>query len=321
MKFRGFLLSTTPRGGILNCITYLKRTHVLTMKKILSILICAVLLTSFASSPLKASANTAQNEQLISLLMQMITILQAQLAVLVGQSHQTGSATSVTVVSPKGGEIYKVGDKILVSFSSTEIGQHRYKVELVTTEMQSTHTFNLGTVFVSGVNLSSIPFYIPLNIPPAKSFQVQITKINLEDYYCPSNTCEVAKSGFFSINASTSNTLPELTVMSPNGGETIPYGNIVMAGDLGFLWATSLGEKYFPTKNMKAYVIDSSGKVLRNDPTIFGDLSQGNGIFATSFSGELNLKTDTKYKIKVCDYLDSTGKQYCDVSDGYFIIK
>lgn len=48
-------------------------------------LVCLVMVATFATSPLKASASTAtagQNEQLIQLLMQMITILQAQLAIL-----------------------------------------------------------------------------------------------------------------------------------------------------------------------------------------------------------------------------------------------
>ncbi len=58
-------------------------------------LVCVVMVASFATSPLKASANTGQNEQLIQLLMQMIIILQGQLAVLTSQGHTNDDSQDV----------------------------------------------------------------------------------------------------------------------------------------------------------------------------------------------------------------------------------
>lgn len=111
---------------------------------------------------------------------------------------------------------------------------------------------------------------------------------------------------------------PSVTVTYPNGGETVKYGDIYMAGDLYFNWTTSQKEKYAPTSNIKAYITDANGKVVRDDPVLLSITNLGGGIFRTSFVGEKNL-VNGKYKIKVCDYLDS--KQYCDSSDNYFVIQ
>ena len=59
-------------------------------------MICMVMLTSFFISPLKASANSTavQNDQLIQLLMQMITILQSQLAILTSDKNNDDEVAS-----------------------------------------------------------------------------------------------------------------------------------------------------------------------------------------------------------------------------------
>ena len=114
--------------------------------------------------------------------------------------------------------------------------------------------------------------------------------------------------------------LPSLTVTYPNGGETIRYGDIYMAGELYFNWTTSQKEKYIPTSHIKAYVIDVNEKIVREEsPSLLGIMNLGGGVFRNYFSGEGNLKTNVKYKIKICDYFDS--KEICDSSDDYFSIK
>ncbi len=114
-----------------------------------------------------------------------------------------------------------------------------------------------------------------------------------------------------------------LTVLSPNGGETIKWGNIVMAGDLYFQWTTSQKERYFPSSKMSAYITDASGNFVRNDPVTLSIRNLGGGVFTTSFAGEKKLEINTKYKVKVCDYLsdDKNSLEYCDSSDDFFIIK
>lgn len=118
-------------------------------------------------------------------------------------------------------------------------------------------------------------------------------------------------------------TVPSVTVLSPNGGETIGWNTVMMAGDLYVKWTTSQKTNYHPSSLLKAYVVDSFGNVVRDDPITAAiyvtDL--GGGVFSTSFAGERNLNINTKYKIKVCDYLDNKGsEQFCDSSDDYFTL-
>lgn len=109
-----------------------------------------------------------------------------------------------------------------------------------------------------------------------------------------------------------------ITVLKPNGGEIISYGDIYMAGDLSFSWKTSEGIEYKPSSNFKAYLLDSDGIVVRDD-NVSPPHSNKNGIISSSFIGEGKIKTNVKYKIKVCDLLNNIT--VCDISDNYFIVK
>ncbi|MFA5934335.1 MAG: hypothetical protein WC827_00395 [Candidatus Paceibacterota bacterium] len=123
---------------------------------------------------------------------------------------------------------------------------------------------------------------------------------------------------------------PSITVLSPNGGEVIPYSQIIMAGDLMFRWTTSEGNKYFPSAtssingvysslpNFKVYIIDTNDSIVREDNRYYID-NLGEGVFVSSFPGDNDIKTNTKYKIKICDFIG--GKNICDSSDNYFLIK
>ncbi len=121
-----------------------------------------------------------------------------------------------------------------------------------------------------------------------------------------------------SVSKETENsTLAPISVISPNGGEVIPYGTIYMAGDLMFKWKSSEGINYTPSSNFKAYIIDANGLVVRDD--LINSISNlGNGIFSSSFIGETKIKINTNYKIKVCDFINTVN--VCGLSDGYFKI-
>lgn len=110
---------------------------------------------------------------------------------------------------------------------------------------------------------------------------------------------------------------PVITVVSPNGGEKIPYGNIVMAGDLGFSWKLQ-NENFKPTSEFAAYLIDENNAVIRSDFVKYIN-PLGNSMFTTSFAGERNIQINKKYKIRVCDEVD-TRVVKCDESDGYFTV-
>jgi hypothetical protein len=108
-----------------------------------------------------------------------------------------------------------------------------------------------------------------------------------------------------------------ITIVSPNGGEVLPYASISMAGDLTFTWTTSLGEKYKPTNNLKRYIIDTNGNIVRDD--ILNTIIKRDGISASSFIGEYKLSKNVKYKIKICDSINNN--EVCDTSDDYFILQ
>lgn len=110
---------------------------------------------------------------------------------------------------------------------------------------------------------------------------------------------------------------PTITVVSPNGGERIPYGNITMAGDLSFTWKLQ-NENFKPTSEFAAYLIDENNTVIRSDFVKYIN-PLGKGLFTTSFAGEKNIQINKNYKIKVCDEVD-TRIIKCDESDNYFTV-
>jgi hypothetical protein len=103
-----------------------------------------------------------------------------------------------------------------------------------------------------------------------------------------------------------------------------------MGGDLIFRWETSNGLNYFPSSKkydsgvyltqapFKASIVDFDGRTIREDE-LYSIVSDGNGIFSSSFAGEANIKVNTKYKIKICDFV--SGQNICDISDNYFIVQ
>lgn len=105
-----------------------------------------------------------------------------------------------------------------------------------------------------------------------------------------------------------------IAVISPNGGEKIPFAEIFMAGDLGFQWKSETS----PTASFYAAIIDENGVLVRD--TNRNSLSSlGGGLYASSFIGESKIELNKKYKIKVCDTI--SGYEVCDTSDNYFIIE
>ncbi|MBP9847337.1 MAG: hypothetical protein KBD43_14870 [Saprospiraceae bacterium] len=149
------------------------------------------------------------------------------------------------------------------------------------------------------------------------------TYLNLPGIISPNKGTEyfnhiLSTINFVSSPSTVTSTLPPITVLSPNGGENIPYGTIYMAGDLGFTWRTSSGENYTPTSKLYAALIDENNMVVRSDQ-INSKTNTGNGVYASSFIGESKVQVNKKYKIRVCDEIE-LGKFTCDESNDYFII-
>lgn len=112
---------------------------------------------------------------------------------------------------------------------------------------------------------------------------------------------------------------PKMIILSPNGGEKISYGSIAMAGDLSFTWKTNQNN-YTPSESFKAYIVDEKNNVIRDDGISTRSIDIGNGVYMNSFVGESKIKTNTKYKIKICDIVKGMIL-VCDVSDGFFVVE
>lgn len=114
----------------------------------------------------------------------------------------------------------------------------------------------------------------------------------------------------------------DIKVIYPNGGESIPYSDIFMAGDLIFRWTVS-GDDYKPTENRQAFILNEKNEIIRQLPSDASSFFLFNGnnesqIFSSSFIGEKNINVNGNYKIKVCDYVND--KHVCDISDDYFAV-
>lgn len=115
------------------------------------------------------------------------------------------------------------------------------------------------------------------------------------------------------------NTSSSIKIISPNGGERIPFTDLVMAGDLGFKWNTTLGVSYVPSKDFIASVINENGvEVKKFNQVLTSSSNLGGGNFVSSFVNNDGITAGGRYKVKVCDVI--LGSQICDTSDDFFTI-
>ncbi|MEI7480295.1 MAG: hypothetical protein WCJ59_01585 [bacterium] len=189
---------------------------------------------------------------------------------------------------------------------------------------------NTGTVHilgrateVSGLVLggsaydNNVFFTVPLNLPDG-DYIIDVQDIN----GVRSNTLYNVK--VVNVTLTTPVTMsvnPSITVLSPNGGESIVYENLYMAGDLGFSWKSSDEVNYAPTSNLKVSLVNANGVVVREEfKRYYQTTNLGNGVYHASFTGQNNITPNNRYKIKICDLLTNSVTDVCDVSDNYFTI-
>lgn len=108
-----------------------------------------------------------------------------------------------------------------------------------------------------------------------------------------------------------------IKVLRPNGGENIPYGSIVMAGDLMIEWSSNY-DNYSPTERAEVSLVNDSGSVVRKEKLNYFIEGNDTSSFVSSLVGDEGIELDTKYKIILCDEIDGTIN--CDTSDGFFYI-
>ena len=235
-------------------------------------------------------------------------------------STVTPNPLSITVISPSAGSVLQVGQPYKITWSGhfergdEVFGINSYPVGSDTFGTIATVPIAQASCTGGGMGQWANPStcsYTWTPTYPTPGLQISIFNNRNGDQF--------GSSGIFSLIATNvSSNQASITVISPNGGENIPYGTIYMAGDLGFTWRTSLGSNYKPTSEFYAALVDENNVVVRSDG-INSKTNTGNGIFSSSFIGESKIQISKKYKIRVCDEIEYR-KVICDDSDNYFTV-
>jgi hypothetical protein len=215
------------------------------------------------------------------LLSVVLLVLSSTLQVTAGDLELPKAGNSITVMSPNGEEILEIGEQFLIKWAySGDIGSVR--IELV-------DGFMLGSVITSDTPCDgSYAWQVPDN--PGTDFKIRIIS--------NSDSTNDYSDNYFEISEMQMPTPATLTVIAPNGGETLNSGdqfNIQWSytGDI-----ESVSIELYDDKNLDSVITsntDCDGSYLWTVPD----------------------KSGTKYRIKI----ESNSDTLNDVSDNFFTIE
>jgi hypothetical protein len=142
----------------------------------------------------------------------------------------------IKVLSPNGGEIWQKWGINTVTFTPI-VGQQN-EIDLVDSSTQS--EWILATVNGQATDKQSVNVSIPFSVPPGSTYKIRVDAVGAN---CPQGfTClpleQDQSDNYFTIGSSATTTLPSITVLSPNGGETYGVGTKVQIKWTG----TNLGQ-------------------------------------------------------------------------------
>jgi len=126
-----------------------------------------------------------------------------------GKSNITiaGTIPVISLTNPKGGETFRVGDSISVSFSNAQVGD-KYQIALFQQTLANP-AYSLGTITAQTNGQITNVFAIPSNVPVG-TYTIQIEQLTNGKIACV-NACALSnESNSFSIVATT--TAPSITV-------------------------------------------------------------------------------------------------------------
>jgi len=229
-------------------------------------------------------------------------------------TNQVVAKPSITVISPNGQEIWQEGKVYPIKWSAKNIPGNQ-TIRLVDANNSVIRVIDSN---VNTVNGGTGLYQYSWSIPQAFVSEASPGKFRISISSSDSTVSDYSDNQFTIFASGANQAQPSITVLSPNGGENIPFGSIYMAGDLGFTWKTSLGTNYRPTSEFYAALIDENNTVVRSDQ-INSKMDAGNGVYSSSFIGESKIQINKKYKVRVCDEIE-LRKVSCDESDNYFIV-
>ena len=268
------------------------------------------------------------------------------------RTNATGGSTStqpsIVVSSPKSGDVFAEGSTHIISWQTKGFSSPQIQITLV--DPQGNCVF---CTTVSSPSVHGGTYYAPLIVPNTGSYSwtvpspnqatpsTQSYKLLLEAY--PHTGSQMAEGPFgysdvFQIQAvdnpsSTSSTQPSITVISPNGGETLIEGttkNITWKNTNAALNQTGDIKLEFqvpacaePGQAVRCMIGVSAPLTIKHG------VSLNYGLFTWNVGQVLNdLQSDMqsieivpagRYKIQICPTNFSSSTQ-CDESDNYFTI-
>ncbi|MFA6386835.1 MAG: peptidoglycan-binding protein [Candidatus Paceibacterota bacterium] len=241
----------------------------------------------------------------------------AQTSISVNVENTTSS--SITILSPKAFESYHKGDRLPIDWTVSGIPPYVQGAAIdrkVTVELYKGGVLNRAmfyTPFTEDIN--NLSWLIGDEIKEGNDYQVNFI-VKYKDVNGNEKTLQ-KKSDNFKI---VSTTTPSITVLSPNGGNSINISD-----PLYVLFKTNNAYPIKHTINLKdetldiAYVLNSlaGGDIFFTQEQI--QQQQGQFQIVIPFiTKSYNLNLNSKYKIEICSF--NMNLNICDKSDNYFTI-
>ncbi|KKT00527.1 MAG: hypothetical protein UV76_C0009G0006 [Candidatus Nomurabacteria bacterium GW2011_GWA2_43_15] len=224
-----------------------------------------------------------------------------------------GSSTttpSVTVLSPNGGEVLTAGKNLDISWKVTG-AEHFVGTRLSLLDLNGTVLRDLNgpavTSVLIGNSINGTNYSSDLGTGPGYS-GVYIVKVCLVGNSVETTLCDTSNSYFRLASATTT---PSVTVLSPNGGESLVQGKTIK-----ITWKDSLYNKSTSKYNITLRSAANFYSIAKESYPGGGDAT---GLYSYwivgTGPGYDTIPNDT-YILHICNAITSA----CDYSDGYFQI-
>lgn len=224
---------------------------------------------------------------------------------------------TVTVISPNGGETYKIGGSITIKWwDNNDAGNRNILITDLTHNSPGAEFMIQYNEFVrsSGIDGTYSKLWKINNIPAGK-YKIQVCKSG-------TNECDFSDN-YFTITPSTTTANPSITIISPNGGEVWK-----MSEQKSVKWTSSglsnnaeIGIRLRSESDFFDFCDPIDGKVSAKQGTFIITPATTICVGKTSSLPEDRFKLSAgRYKIEIGVTNYGGGKGIVDTSDNYFTI-
>ncbi|GEM_PF-2349031 len=233
------------------------------------------------------------------------------------QNNQSSVKPSITILSPNGGENWKIGQTYTISFAKTgELGAITVRLN-----RYSDDGVRVGAETIGTTNTNTFSFKVPVGTSETRGnagrYKIQV----IVDKYSSGMGVADESGDYFSITEPNI-TQPSIKVLSPNDGETIKIGglNTISWSSTGLDQSTITIKLNDESKSCPAGMVGCQNSYiiaygLKNTGSYSWDtLARMSG--SSTGPNSVVLIPGVKYKIEICkDYTN-----VCDSSNNYFTV-